>query len=111
MTRALVHIVTGAGHADRAAWSARVLAVRPRWASLAPRGCPCCSGRIEARVELTRLLRARRPARVLLELADPLHLTALERVLAEWPLSRDVESGRVIRFPEDAQLGPETLGP
>lgn len=57
------------------------------WAALRPRGCPCCVGRVQMQVELTRLLRERSPRGVLLELADASHLPALHRALAEWPLA------------------------
>lgn len=109
MTRTPVHIVTGAPSATRALVE-RLLAARPGWAKLAPIGCPCCTGRVETQITLTRLLRDARPGRVLLELADEQHLAGLQRALGEWPLARYIESGRVIRVPRDWELAPEALG-
>ena len=54
---------------------------------LRPSACPCCVGRVQIQVELARLIRERRPHGVVIELADPRHLPALRRALAEWPLS------------------------
>jgi hypothetical protein len=104
-----VHIVTGAPSATRALVEG-LLAARPGWAKLAPIGCPCCTGRVETQITLTRLLRDARPERVLLELTDEQHLSGLQQVLGEWPLARYVESGRVIRVPRDCEITPEALG-
>jgi hypothetical protein len=60
------------------------------WVALRPRNCPCCVGRVELQVELTRLIRERRPQGVLIELADAGHQPALRRALAEWPLAQYV---------------------
>jgi hypothetical protein len=60
-------------------------------------------------VEMARLLRTRRPERVLVELPDPAHDVTLVRALAEWPLVQYVEPARTIRLPEDAALAPESL--
>ena len=109
MSRTPVHIVTGGPDAARAL-SERILAARPGWARLAPAGCPCCTGRVETQIALARLLREAKPGRVLLELKDERHLAALQRALAEWPLARYVEAGRVITLPRDADLAPEALG-
>lgn len=110
MSRIVVHVVSGAGQAERRAWIARSLAARPGWAALTPRACPCCIGRIEAKVQLTRLLRERRPTRVLLELGDAQHLAPLQRILDEPPLAQYLEAGRVIRLPDDERLTVELLG-
>jgi G3E family GTPase len=109
VTRTPVHVVTGAP-ASRASLVARLLAAQPGWARLLPGGCPCCTGRVETRVALVRLLRETRPERVLLELTDEAHLASLQRALGEWPLARYVELGRVITLPQDSALAPETLG-
>ena len=111
MNRTPVHVVTGSTAHDRKRLIARLLAAQPKWRALAPRGCPCCSGRVETQVVLARLLRDASPDRVLLELPEEQHLHALRRALAEWPLSRYVEPGRVIKLPEDAAVTAETLGP
>lgn len=111
MSRTPVHVVTGATADDRKTLIARLLLARPGWRVLATRGCPCCSGRVETQVTLARLLRDVAPERVLLELADEQHLRALQRALGEWPLSRYVEAGRVIRLPEDGAIAPDALSP
>ncbi len=110
MSRTPVHVVTGEQGAGTSGFVARMLAARPDWARIAPRGCPCCSARVETQVALTRMLREQRPRRVLLELADEQHLSALHRALTEWPLSQYVEPGRTIRLPQDEELAPEALG-
>jgi len=110
VSRTPVHIVTGATADVRKAVIARLLRARPGWRELAPRGCPCCSGRVEMQVTLARLLRDAAPDRVLLELADEQHLRALQRALGDWPLVRYVEAARVIRLPEDGAIAPEALG-
>jgi len=110
VSRTPVHIVTGATADVRKAVIARLLRARPGWRELAPRGCPCCSGRVEMQVTLARLLREAAPRRVLLELADEQHLRALQRALGDWPLARYVEAARVIRLPEDGAIAPEALG-
>lgn len=111
MKRTPVHVVTGSTAEERRALIEKFLAERSGWRALAPRGCPCCSGRVETQVALARLLREGAPDRVLIELPDPRHLHALERALSEWPLSRYVEPGRVIKLPADAAMTSETLGP
>lgn len=110
MNRTPVDVVTGATADDRKTLIARLLVARPGWRELTPRGCPCCSGRVETQITLARLLREVAPERVLLELADEQHLQALQRALGEWPLSRYVEPGRVIRLPGDGAIAPEALG-
>lgn len=110
MTRTPVHVVTGATADDRKTLIARLLVARPSWRELTPRGCPCCSGRVETQINLARLLREVAPERVLLELVDEQHLQVLQRTLGEWPLSRYVEPGRVIRLPGDGAIAPEALG-
>lgn len=64
---------------------------RDGWAVLALQGCPCCTARVELQVALVRLLRAQRPAGVLLLVPDREHLPALERALLERPLADYVE--------------------
>ena len=105
-----MHVVSGAGQAERRAWIARALEARPGWPAITPHACPCCLGRVEAQVQLTRLLRERRPARVLLELGDARHLAPLQRLLNESPLAQYLEVGRVIRLPDDERLSVESLG-
>jgi hypothetical protein len=109
VNRTPVNVVTGATPDDRKTLIARLLVARPGWRELVPRGCPCCAGRVETQVALARLVREAGPERVLLELADEQHLRPLRRSLGEWPLSRYVEPGRVIRLPEDGALAPEAL--
>ena len=104
-----MHIVTGAPGATKALIE-RLLAARPGWATLAPAGCPCCTGRVETQIALARLLRSAKPGRVLLELKDEQHLAGLQRALAERPLARYVEPGRGITLPRDSQIAPEALG-
>lgn len=109
MTRVPVHVVTGAPGAQLAALITRLRAARADWAVLEPNACPCCVGRVELQVGLVRLLRARRPARVLVRLVDAAHQVALERVLRESPLGQYVVPARPIRLPEDAALTPTAL--
>jgi hypothetical protein len=104
-----VHIVTGAPGAQVAQLIARLRAARADWAVLEPNACPCCVGRVELQVGLVRLLRAHRPARVLVRLVDPAHQAAFERVLSEWPLHQHIVLARAIHLPEDVALTPETL--
>ena len=104
-----MNIVAGAP-AARNTLIERLIDARPGWARFTPAGCPCCSGRVETQIGLARLLRAAGPGRVLLELADEQHLATLQRALGDWPLSRHVEPGRVIRLPEDSAIAPEALG-
>lgn len=111
MRRTPVHVVTGSTADEREALIAKFLAAKSGWRAFAPRGCPCCTGRVETQVGLARLLREAAPDRVLLELPDPQHLAALARALREWPLARYVVPERVIKLPEDAALEPEALGP
>lgn len=105
-----MHLVTGEPGASTSEVVARMLAARPDWVRIVPRGCPCCSARVATQVALTRILREQRPRRVLIELANERHLGALHRALTEWPLSQYVEPGRTIRLPQDEDLAPETLG-
>ncbi len=64
---------------------------REGWAVLALAGCPCCTARVELQVALVRLLRAQRPAGVLLVVPDRDHLPVLARALRERPLADYVE--------------------
>ena len=109
MSRVPVHIVAGTDRALAAALMARCAAARPEWGVLELLGCPCCSGRPELQVKLARLLRERRPARVLIGFCDPAHRVALERVLTCWPLAQYVVPGRTLNLPEDVALAPEAL--
>jgi len=109
VTRVPVHVVTGAPAAQLGGLIARLRAARGDWAVLEPNACPCCVGRVELQVGLVRLLRARRPARVLVRLVDSAHQAAFERVLREWPLGQHVVPARAIHLPADATLTPEAL--
>lgn len=64
---------------------------REGWVLLALAGCPCCTARVELQVALVRLLRAQRPAGVLLVVRDRDHIPALARALRERPLADSVE--------------------
>jgi hypothetical protein len=110
VSRTPVHVVAGEPGADTSGFVGRMLAARPDWAHIAPRGCPCCSARVDTQRALTRMLREQRPRRVLIELPDEQHLGALRRALNEWPLSQYIELRRTIRLPQDDQLAPEALG-
>jgi len=57
------------------------------WVVLRPAGCPCCTGRVQLQVNLARLILARRPAGIVLEVADDAHRGGVERALREKPLS------------------------
>ena len=57
------------------------------WIVLRPAGCPCCTGRVQVQVELVRLIRARRPEGIVLELANDAHRGNVERALREKPVS------------------------
>jgi G3E family GTPase len=61
------------------------------WAVLRPRGCPCCTGRVQTQVELTRLIREQRPRGVVIELRGEGHVIGVHRALGEWPLADYVE--------------------
>lgn len=60
-------------------------------------------------VSLARLLRGRRPERILVVLASGEHLEAFGRGLLEPPLSQYVEPGRSLLLPSDALVRPEDL--
>lgn len=109
MSRIPVHIVTGTERAQASALIARCVAERADWAGLELQSCPCCTGRAELQVKLVRLLRERRPARVLIGLVEASHQTGLARVLSDWPLAQYVVQGRAVRLPEDATLAPGAL--
>lgn len=104
-----MHVVTGAPGSGKSALVARLTKERSEWAALAPRACPCCVGRVEVQIALARLLRERRPERILVELADGEHLRALERVLAEWPLGQYVVVARNVVVPADEHVKPADL--
>jgi hypothetical protein len=53
--------------------------------------CPCCTGIVRLRVVLTRSLRERRPARVLILLTDDAHLPRLRRMLIDGELGTRFE--------------------
>jgi hypothetical protein len=109
MSGTTVNFVTGATATARSLLVTRLLAARPGWRAIAVSGCPCCIGRVATQITLVRVLREARPDRVLLEVPDEQHLPALRRALGEWPLSSEVEPGRVIRLPEDEAIAPEAL--
>ena len=109
MKRVPVHVVAGAPNSGQSALMARLTKERSEWAAISPRACPCCVGRVELQIALARLLRERRPERVLVELADGEHLKALERVLAEWPLGQYVVAARSLVLPADEQVRPVDL--
>ncbi len=58
---------------------------------------------------LARVLRAQRPERILVELADEEHLRTFERVLAEWPLSQYIAPARYLVLPADEYVRPSEL--
>lgn len=62
-------------------------AVAEGWAILRPRACPCCTGRVQAQVELTRLIREQRPLGVVIELRGEEHVAGVRRALGERPLA------------------------
>ena len=109
MQRVPVHVVTGAPGSGKSALVARLIKERSAWAALSPRACPCCVGRVELQVTLARLLRERRPERILVELADGDHLQALQRVLVEWPLGQYVSTARSLVLPGDGCADPAQL--
>lgn len=100
-----MHAVVGPPEMRRA-W---IAGLGPGDAALAPVSCPCCTGRVEMQVSLTRLLRDRKPERVFIELSDEAHLSTFARVVAEWPLAQYVQSARPVRLPEDRLLAAERL--
>lgn len=75
-----VHLVLGAPASGKSALIIRLLDARENWIGFAngagganarlhalPRGCPCCTGRVEMQVVLARALRRIRAERVLIE--------------------------------------------
>ena len=95
-----VHAVSGAAGgaiADRIEREPRSLGlVRVRLRELPnllplPPGCPCCTGRVALEISLARHVRERRPARIYIEIGDPLHAAQLAAVLAREPLCRYLE--------------------
>jgi hypothetical protein len=50
-------------------------------------GCPCCTAQVALRVTLTRLLRSRRPAHLLLLQADGTHLDRIRNMLGSGPFA------------------------
>lgn len=109
MNRVPVHVITGAERALGSAFIARCAAERRDWDTLELADCPCCTGRAELQVRLARLLRERRPVRVLVGFVEPSHRAALERVLTSWPLSKYVVPGRALSLPEDAAVAAEMI--
>jgi hypothetical protein len=109
VSRVPVHVVTGSDRALAGALMARCAAARPDWAVLALQTCPCCTGRAELEVGLARLLRDRRPARVLIGLCVSEHRAALERTLRSWPLAQYIRAARTLSVPEDAAIAPAML--
>jgi hypothetical protein len=95
-----VHAVSGAASgaiADRVELEPRSLGlVRMRTRELPnllplPPGCPCCTGRVALEISLARHVRERRPERIYIEIAEPLHAAQLAAVLAREPLCRYLE--------------------
>lgn len=109
MKRIPLHVVTGAPDSGKSALVTRLTTERKDWAALSPRACPCCVGRVELQVTLARVLRERRPERILVELANGEHLKALERVLAEYPLGQYVAAARSLVLPADEHVRPADL--
>jgi len=62
----------------------------PGWIVLRPSACPCCIGRVQLQVELARLLRAKRPAGIVLEVAGDDHRAGVASAMREKPLSDDL---------------------
>jgi hypothetical protein len=104
-----VHLVAGATRSERSALVARLLEKDTTWRALVPSTCPCCVGRVELQVNLARLLRDEKPARVFVELPDPAHLAAFRKALAEWPLSQYLRPVRLLRLSEDATIAADEL--
>ena len=109
MKRVPVHLVAGPPGSGKLALIARLIAERDGWATLSPGGCPCCTGRVDLQIGLARLLRERRPERVLVALPDGAHAVASRRVLGERPLAQYIVLGREIVLPEDAGLAAAEL--
>lgn len=104
--RTPVHFVFGPGAHE---WATRAQAARPDWAVLQSNGCPCCSGRVVLQVTLARLLRERRPGRVLLVTAAGTHADAAVATLREAPLAAYLIEGRALCLPRDAAVSAEIL--
>jgi len=102
-------VVTGTDRAVASMLMGRCAAARPDWAVLELLTCPCCTGRAELQVRLARLIRERRPTRVLIGFCASGHRAALDRVLASWPLAQYVLPARALSVPEDAAIAPEAL--
>jgi hypothetical protein len=100
-----LQVAAGAAEQQRAldAWSARSAAPRAVLVEAGlqpldapadtaverlPAGCVCCIGSVVLRVALTRLLRQRRPASVLLLIAANTHRDRVERLLTSPPLDK-----------------------
>lgn len=125
MERIPVHVVSGAPGSGKTALIARLCSQRAGWLGLvnavpagaasnlkplAP-GCPCCTGKVVLQVSLARALRETRATRALVELADPAHARALEKLLGELPFSLSVAPARPILLPVDAGFVAADLGP
>ena len=125
MERIPVHVVSGAPGSGKTALIARLCSQRAGWLglvnavpagaasnlkSLAPGG-PCCTGKVVLQVSLARALRETRATRALVELADPAHARALEKLLGELPFSLSVAPARPILLPDDTGLVAAYLQP
>ena len=123
MERIPVHIVSGAPGSGKSALVARLCAQRRDWLGLVnslpqpagdnvmalSAGCPCCTGQVVLQVTLARALRATRATRALVELPDPAHAQALEKLLGELPFSLSVTGARRVVLPRDLGLAPAEL--
>ena len=120
-----MHVVSGAPGSGKTALIARLCSQRAGWLGLvnavpagagsnlkplAP-GCPCCTGKVVLQVSLARALRETRATRALVELADPAHARALEKLLGELPFSLSVAPARPILLPDDTGLVAAYLQP
>lgn len=99
MKRVPVHAVSGPGAEQ---WARACTTGRPEWVVYAPTGCPCCAARVAAQVEIARLVRERRPVRILVALRDATHVRDFRRFALAWPLSQYVEDAEALRLPDDA---------
>lgn len=67
-------------------------------------GCVCCVGQVGLRVALTRLLRASRPERLYVELAEPAHLGSALNTLGNPWLAPVIHVDSVIGIADAARL-------
>lgn len=122
-------LLVAGGRAGRIAAVASLLDQQPpdeRWALLAdglpdrfpravvrpaPRACPCCTGRMELRVTLTRLLREARPHRLLLEFPASVHLDGIVAALRADPLARALDLRAVVGIVDMGHPMPDPQAP